>query len=109
MKKIILSIFLLTTFIYASAQRVKPLVAGIGIDSILHVKADATKIAMDPVSGHLFYSTVGGDIYEVFITSSGPASDSLRFTLADHGISFLQGLYFRDSVMYICGNIWSAT
>ncbi len=92
-----------------SAQSVFPLVPGITIDSILQTKSGATKIAMESVSGHLFYSTAPGDIYEVYIPGVGAATDSLRYTSADHGITSLQGFYLRDSVMYLCGNIWSAT
>ncbi|MBI3234218.1 MAG: PQQ-dependent sugar dehydrogenase, partial [Bacteroidetes bacterium] len=91
------------------AQRVYPLVSGISVDSIYKVKSGATKLAMDPVSGRLFYCTSSGDIYEVYNPQPGMATDSLRFTAKNHGITFLQGLCFRDSVMYICGNIWSST
>ncbi|MCW3084791.1 MAG: hypothetical protein JWP12_2157 [Bacteroidetes bacterium] len=108
-KKAIL-FFCFIVFAFATnAQRVTPLVPGITIDSVLHAKPNASKMAWDAVSGHLFYTTSDGNIYEVYIPASGPATDSLRYTVADHSISFLQGLYFRDSVMYICGNIWSAT
>lgn len=91
------------------AQRVYPLVSGISVDSLYKIKAGATKLATEPLSGRLFYSTVGGDIYEVYTPASGPTTDSLRYTSIDHGITFLQGLCFRDSVMYVCGNIWSST
>jgi len=109
MKKILLLSCLLMGGCSLFAQSVYPLVPGITVDSILATKPNATKIAMESVSGHLFYTTVGGDIYEVYIPIAGTATDSLRYTSADHGITYLQGLYFRDSVMYLCGNIWSAT
>jgi hypothetical protein len=109
MKKFILFIFILIKAGGLFAQRVYPLVAGITVDSILEIKPGATKMAMDAISGHLFYATGEGNIYEVYIPGAGNATDSLRFTAADHGITSLQGLYFRDSVIYLCGNIWSST
>jgi hypothetical protein len=105
MKKLLVILPFIFIINSLSAQRVFPLVGGISVDSILLSEAGATKIEMDPVIGNLFYTTASGNIYEVFM--SGPATDSLRYTGADHGISHLQGLYFRDSVMYLCGNVWS--
>lgn len=99
--------FMLLQNLYS--QSVYPLVPGITIDSILQTKPGATKIMMESVSGRLFYTTYVGDVYEVYIPAMGAATDSLRYTSADHGITYLQGLYFRDSVMYLCGNTWSAT
>ena len=101
MRKIILLALVILNFNQSFSQSVYPIATGITVDSVLAAKPNATKIARDPVSGHLFYTTVNGDIYEVFIPG-GAATDSLRFTAADHGITYLQGLYFRDSVMYVC-------
>lgn len=112
MKKLLSAFLLLVIASFATptyAQRVRPLVPGISTDSILKARPNASKLAWDAVSGHLFYTTSEGGIYEVYIPSMGAATDSLCYSAADHGITFLQGLYFRDSVMYICGNIWSAT
>ena len=47
------------------AQRVTPLFNDISIDSVLQPKMWASKIAFDPISGHLFYTTSSGNIYEV--------------------------------------------
>ncbi len=93
-----------------SAQRVYPLDPSVFVDSIYKVKAGATKLAMDPISGRFFYSTVGGEIYEIYYNPvSGNATDTLRYTAINHGITFLQGLCFHDSAMYVCGNIWPST
>lgn len=91
----------------AWGQRVQSLVPGLAVSSVLTTHPGASKLALDPVSGNLFYSISNGDIYEVFLRPTGPGTDSLRFTAADHGIAVLQGLCFRDSVMYLCGNVWS--
>lgn len=108
-RKIILIFFFVMNCGILFSQRVYTLVPGITVDSILSTRPNASKISFDGISGKLFYATVGGDIYQVYIPTVGAATDTLRFTSADHGITFLQGLFFRDSVMYLCGNIWSST
>lgn len=87
----------------ALAQRVVPLIDGIQVDSILQAKPWASKMAFDPISKHLFYTSSGGSIYEVFEESK---TDSLRFSSTDHGIAKVQGLCFVDSTLFLCGNIW---
>jgi hypothetical protein len=87
-------------------QRVTSLRPDISVDSILKVKPGASKIALDPITKHLFYTSSNGNIYEVFEDSQ---TDSLRFTANDHGLSRLQGLCFLDSTMYLSGNIWYST
>ncbi|MEO8760660.1 MAG: T9SS type A sorting domain-containing protein [Bacteroidia bacterium] len=109
MKKLVLLIIAFNFTNTVFAQRVYSLVPGIVVDSILKTKPNATKIAKDPISGHLFYATSGGNIYEVFIPTSGSSTDSLRYTSAQHGITTLQGLCFKDSIMFLCGNQWSTT
>ncbi len=110
MKKVILSLILVTLISGTLfAQRVYPLVSGITVDSVLFTRAGITKMAMEKVSGHLYYSLGNGDIYEVYIPGVGAASDTFRYSSADHGITSLQGLCFRDSVIYLCGNNWAST
>lgn len=111
MKTFSFTVFLVLFFFCLSchAQRVQSLVPGVYVDSILKVKPNATKIAREPISGNLFYSTVNGNIYEVYIPVSGSATDSLKYSFSDHGISYLQGLFFKDSILYLCGNNWSST
>lgn len=109
MKKLIPAICLLLCVETLLAQSVTPIATDLTVDSILETKPSATKIAYDPVSGNLFYSTISGDIYEVIIPGTGPATDTLRFQASDHGITAVQGLSFRDSVMFLSGNIWSST
>jgi len=85
------------------AQRVTPLFNDISIDSVLQPKMWASKIAFDPISGHLFYTTSSGNIYEVLEDSK---TDVLRYTTTDHGIPKVQGLCFVDSTVFLSGNIW---
>ena len=85
------------------AQRVTPLFNDISVDSVLKPKMWASKIAFDPISEHLFYTTAAGDIYEVLEDSK---TDVLRYTATDHGIAKVQGLCFVDSTVFLSGNIW---
>lgn len=87
-------------------QRVSSLRPDISVDSILKLKPGASKLALDPISKHLFYTSANGNIYEVF---ESIGTDSLRFTASQHGLSRLQGLCFSDSTMYLAGNIWYST
>jgi hypothetical protein len=107
--KLFLSMLLCCLCWGLSAQRVHPLVTGIQIDSILQGQGGVTKIAYDQVRGRLYYTVVSGEIREVYMPGTGNPSDTLRYTSADHGITFLQGLIIRDSVMYVCGDVWSST
>jgi hypothetical protein len=100
------SIFVLVCISAVYGQRVTSLRPDISVDSVLKVKFGASKLALDPISKHLFYTTSDGKIYEVFEASQ---TDSLRFTANDHGLSRLQGLCFLDSTMYLAGNIWYST
>jgi hypothetical protein len=85
------------------AQRVFPLFEDISVDSVLQPKMWVSKMALDPITQHLFYTTAAGDIYEVFEDTQ---SDSLRFSVTDHGIPKVQGLCFVDSTVFLSGNIW---
>jgi glucose/arabinose dehydrogenase len=89
-----------------NAQRVYPLFEDISVDSVLWPETWASKIAFDPISQHLFYTTAGGTIYEVYESTK---SDTLRFSVLDHGIPRVQGLCFVDSTLFLSGNIWYTT
>lgn len=100
---VLFQLFILGT---VDAQRVYPLFEDISVDSVLKPETFASKIAFDPISQHLFYTTAGGTIYEVFENTK---SDTLRFSVLDHGIPRVQGLYFVDSTVFLSGNIWYTT
>jgi hypothetical protein len=100
---VLFQLFILGT---VNAQRVYPLFEDISVDSVLWPETWASKIAFDPISQHLFYTTAGGTIYEVFENTK---SDTLRFSVLDHGIPRVQGLCFVDSTLFLSGNIWYTT
>jgi hypothetical protein len=101
-----LYLFVLMCIPAVYGQRVSSLRPDISVDSILKLKPGASKLALDPISKHLFYATSDGKIYEVFEEIQ---KDSLRFTANEHGLSRLQGICFLDSIMYLAGNIWYTT
>lgn len=104
---IILTIFIqFMLYELASAQRVQALTNDISVDSILLAKPWASKLALDPISKHLFYCGSNGNIYEVFEAAQ---TDSLRFTNQDHSLTRLQGMCFMDSTLFLSGNIWYST
>ncbi len=74
------------------------------IDSLFRTQSFPNRLALDPVSGHLYYCVAGGDVYEISLPSGQPASETLRFTIADHGIQQPQGMCFVDSMLFLSGN-----
>jgi glucose/arabinose dehydrogenase len=100
---VLFQLFILGT---VNAQRVYPLFEDISVDSVLWPQTWASKMAFDPISQHLFYTTAGGTIYEVYESTK---SDTLRFSVLDHGIPRVQGLCFVDSTLFLSGNIWYTT
>ncbi|MFN8164755.1 MAG: hypothetical protein U0X76_00910 [Bacteroidia bacterium] len=81
----------------------------ISIQKVLNIHDGVTRMAKDPVTGNLFYATMGGDIYEVFQPTGLQAYDSLVADSNLHLVTYVQGLTFHDSVMYVSGNTTSAT
>lgn len=90
------------------SQALVPLVPGISVDSVMPIVAGACRLEYDPVTGNLFYATNNGNIYEIFMPASGPASAVIRFTALDHGIPSLQGFCFSGTAMVVSGNDNSA-
>ena len=89
---------------FAFSQRPIPLVSAIQIDSVLVTASNPTRLAHDPIRGNLVYATSGGNVYEVRMQNGLAASDTLLFTVADHGITHPQGMCFRDSILFLSGN-----
>lgn len=93
----------------AFGQGITTFYPGIIADSILHPRNNASRLAVEPGTGSIWYTTVPGEILEVVVPSSGPAQETLRFDANDHGITFLQNMLFHDGDIYLSGNVWSGT
>lgn len=88
------------------AQTPVPLRTDIKISEVMKAKAEGVRIEVDPVNGWIVYATVPGEIYALLEDSSGNWRDSLLYTASQHGITFLQGMVFHDSTLYLSGNVW---
>ena len=92
-----------------SAQRAYPLVANVTVDSVMEVRDRISCMGLDPISGNLFYSRVPGEVLEVHFSGPTGPYDTVRYTTADHGIPYIQGMTFHDSLLFLSGNEWSYT
>ena len=88
----------------ANAQPVS-LRSDIQIQKLLGARLGAIKIAKEPVSKQLIYITTDGSVYQIVQPKSGAAYDSLLYTYKDHGITYMQGLSFHDSTIFLSGNL----
>ncbi len=79
------------------------------INHIMDVQLQTTRLDLDPVSGELYYATAGGNIYKIIQPVGGQAYDTLVADSNLHGVTYVQGLCFKDSSMYVSGNLNSAT
>jgi len=74
------------------------------ITPLISAPAFCTGIAFDFVSQKLFICRANGDILRINYPGIVPVTDTLIYTVADHGISYLKGLLFRDSTLYLIGH-----
>ncbi|MBL4677578.1 MAG: PQQ-dependent sugar dehydrogenase [Mucilaginibacter sp.] len=85
----------------ASAQSVPAATRpDIKVTAVLNVPAGCSRLARDPVSGHLFFINQNGDVYEVLSNNTSVK----RATKADHQITLLQGMAFKGKTLYLIGN-----
>ncbi|WP_295718792.1 T9SS type A sorting domain-containing protein [Mucilaginibacter sp.] len=75
----------------------------IKVTKLLDVPTGCSRLARDPVSGHLFFVNQNGDVYEV-MNSNGTYTSVLRATATDHGITLLQGMAFKGKSLFLIGN-----
>lgn len=87
-----------------NAQTPVALRPDISVSLLMNARMGAVRIAQEPVSGSLFYSTLDGNIYKIIIPAAGAPYDTLVYTPMDHGVEYMQGMAFHDSCIYIVGN-----
>jgi hypothetical protein len=75
----------------------------IKVTKLLDVPKGCSRLARDPVSGHLFFVNQNGNVYEV-LNTNGTYSSILRATTVDHGITLLQGMAFKGNSVFLIGN-----
>jgi hypothetical protein len=73
------------------------------IHELMQVQPNAVRIARNPVDHALYYITYNGNIYKI-IQSGTVYDDTLIASAMQHHINYLQGMIFKDSMLYIVGN-----
>ena len=110
MKKIYLfQIILLLFSSSGSAQTPISLRPDVLVNYVMDVQLQITRMDIDPISGDLFYATAGGNIYRLMAPLGTPAYDTLVADSNLHGVTYVQGFCFKDSSMYVSGNLTSNT
>ncbi len=77
----------------------------VSINRLMSVNLGVTRLDKDPISGALFYCTYSGNVYQVIRPNGFNAYDSLVADSNLHGITYVQGMCFKDSSIFINGNI----
>ncbi len=85
-------------------QTPSSLVSDVQVTSLMDAHLKAIRICKDPVTGDLFYLATSGEIYRIYQPIGLPAYDSLVYTVADHGVQYVQGFVIHDSTFYLAGN-----
>ena len=83
----------------------KALRPGISITHVMNVSPLAVRILQNPVSGDVYYTTFEGDVYKIKDLNTATPSSQKIISLADHGISRLQGAAFYKNYLFLCGNV----
>ncbi|AQG80302.1 PQQ-dependent sugar dehydrogenase [Spirosoma montaniterrae] len=73
------------------------------VDTYLTVSRQGVRLAQDPLSGTLFYADVDGYVAQIQLNSNGQPVEVPVASAAQHGIEFLQGMTFADSVLVLVG------
>nr|WKN40217.1 cytochrome c class I [Tunicatimonas sp. TK19036] len=75
----------------------------ITIEPFMEIERGAIRLRLDPVSGDFFYNNMKGDIHRIYRSEETPRDEKI-YTVEDHGVESLQGMYFSDSSIFLVGN-----
>jgi len=103
MKNIFVLSSLLILSSIASAQPVS-LRPDVTIDSLTSVTPFAVKVEYDFASASLYFITFSGEVHKIIQDPGQPVRDTLIADVNQHGINYMQGFTFKDSMMFVCGN-----
>ncbi len=73
------------------------------VDTYLTLSRPGVRLAQDPLSGLLFYADPDGYIAQIQTNVNGLPTEVPVASVAQHGIEFLQGMAFADSVLVLVG------
>lgn len=74
------------------------------VSLVMKTDSLAVRILQHPATKHLYYTTFDGKVYRIKNYDSIPTAERI-LTVADHGITRLQGAVFHKNSLYLCGNV----
>lgn len=77
----------------------------IRIEHVATVAPKSIRLARDPVSENLHYTTLDGEVFELHMDGDGEPTSVLVADVKDHGIVRLQGMVFVGPTLYLAGNV----
>lgn len=87
----------------AMAQPVS-LRADVSVDSLTASPPFTVKIEYDYADSSLYFITFSGEVHKIIQQPGQPIHDTLIADVTQHGINYMQGFTFKDSMMFVCGN-----
>lgn len=76
---------------------------GISIEPFMEIERGGIRLCLDPVSEDFFYNNMRGDIFRIYRDQDSLYNEKV-YTVEDHGVESLQGMYFLDSSIFLVGN-----
>lgn len=101
------NIFTLFTVVIISAGGLAQPVslrADVSVDSLTSTPLFAVKIDYDQADASLYFITFSGEVHKLIQDPGQPVRDTLIADVTQHGINYMQGFTFKDSMMFVCGN-----
>lgn len=81
----------------------RPLHPNVTVDTYATLSRQGVRLAQDPVSWTLFYADTDGSVFQLRPNANGQLTEVLIAGVGQHGIEFLQGMAFADSVLILVG------
>lgn len=102
-------VFLCSFLIFQIAIKAQPIALrnDISITRLMTAPPLITRMAYRNIDSSFYMCNMAGNIYKVTFITPDSATYALMFTTAHHGITYMQGLQFRDSTIYVSGNSYT--
>jgi mono/diheme cytochrome c family protein len=71
----------------------------------MSVGPQSVRLFQNPISHTLYYTTFDGDVFRINNQDSAQPTAVKILSVADHGITRLQGAAFRNNTLFLCGNV----
>jgi glucose/arabinose dehydrogenase/mono/diheme cytochrome c family protein len=76
----------------------------VAVTHFMAVGPQAVRLFQNPISHTLYYTTFDGDVFRISQDSTQPKAEKI-LSVADHGITRLQGAAFYKNILFLCGNV----